>query len=461
MKFCIHSTGYSLRPNRVQSYIQQGTVLLFSVISAVSLVAQQKAAELPFNPQDGETVVFLGDSITHQCLYTQYLEDFFITRYPDRRIRFHNAGVSGDKVGDCLTRYDDDVAALNPDYVFVLLGMNDGQYEDFSKETVATYQAGMAKLFDRIDASGAKAIALSPTMFDHGTVNRRINDETWRFRTRSFSENYNALMAWFGAWVLEESARRGVPFVNLWGPLNEHTIVNRRTDPAFTMIDDAIHPQASGQMVMAFEILSQLGVERSGANSIAISKRGKKWIGRNLKDLTVNQDTTEISFSHTAGSLPWVIPAEQASEALKWGLPSDGRLGYKITKAGHKLSGDRLKIAGLAPGNYEVEIDGNVVGKWNHITLGTKIEIQEKEQTPQYQQALEVALLNQQRNDQIIRPMRGLWSKIKGTRKKEGADVSEMIEQAKALAEKENQALDAIYTTAKPVERKWVIRRVE
>lgn len=30
------------------------------------------AAPLPFNPQDGETIVFLGDSITHQSLYPQW-----------------------------------------------------------------------------------------------------------------------------------------------------------------------------------------------------------------------------------------------------------------------------------------------------------------------------------------------------------------------------------------------------
>ena len=45
--------------------------------------------------KDGDTVVFLGDSITHQCLYTQYVEDFFYTRFPGKKIRFHNAGVGG------------------------------------------------------------------------------------------------------------------------------------------------------------------------------------------------------------------------------------------------------------------------------------------------------------------------------------------------------------------------------
>ncbi|NBV87196.1 MAG: hypothetical protein EBS01_13250, partial [Verrucomicrobia bacterium] len=40
--------------------------------------------------KDGDTWVFLGDSITHQCLYTQYVEDYFYTRHPEKRIHFHN-----------------------------------------------------------------------------------------------------------------------------------------------------------------------------------------------------------------------------------------------------------------------------------------------------------------------------------------------------------------------------------
>ena len=85
--------------------------------------------------QDGDTLVFLGDSITHQCLYTQYVEDYYYTRYPDRRIRFYNAGVSGDKAGDALARFEGDVADWKPKYVTILLGMNDGTYRHFDRET--------------------------------------------------------------------------------------------------------------------------------------------------------------------------------------------------------------------------------------------------------------------------------------------------------------------------------------
>jgi hypothetical protein len=338
--------------------------------------------------------------------------------------------------------------------------MNDGQYEDFNAETFELYRENMTHLLDRIAELGARPIVLSPTMFDHGTVARRSGDESWRFRDRPFSENYNALLAYFGAWCLEESARRQVPFVNLWGPLNEHTIAQRRIDPDFTMIEDAIHPQASGQMVMAFEILSQLGVEKSQASSIALSKRGNRWIGRNVKDLSFDEESVSLSFRHRASSLPWVIPVEDASAPTKWQLPSDGRVGYHLTRAGHKLSADRLKIVGLPPGTYEVLIDDIVIGEWSDAALGTKVEIQENEATPQFQQALEVALLNQKRNDEWVRPLRDRWSRIKGKRRKPDDGLDVMIEEASAMARSAVEALDAVYDAALPRERQWTIRLV-
>ena len=96
--------------------------------------AQQQTHKKPIAKLDlknGDSIVFLGDSITHQCLYTQYVEDFFYTRYPHMRLKFHNAGVGGAKAWDALARFDRDVAAYKPKYVTVLLGMNDGRYQTF------------------------------------------------------------------------------------------------------------------------------------------------------------------------------------------------------------------------------------------------------------------------------------------------------------------------------------------
>ncbi|QXD33579.1 GDSL-type esterase/lipase family protein [Candidatus Pelagisphaera phototrophica] len=84
-----------------------------------------------FNPEPGAMIVWAGDSITHQRGCTQYLENFLYTRFHDKKLRFANAGIKGDCAGDLLERFDEDVAKWQPQYVTLLLGMNDGRYEEF------------------------------------------------------------------------------------------------------------------------------------------------------------------------------------------------------------------------------------------------------------------------------------------------------------------------------------------
>jgi lysophospholipase L1-like esterase len=159
--------------------------ILLAAIPLVSNAQQAASASVPppaappeppklivdvIDPKDGDTVVFLGDSITHQCLYTQYVEDYFYTRYPKARIRFHNAGVGGDRAKDALNRFDEDVAAYKPKYVTILLGMNDGTYTDFQKPVFDTYQRDMNTVLDRIAEIGAVAVPMTPTMHDAGTA---------------------------------------------------------------------------------------------------------------------------------------------------------------------------------------------------------------------------------------------------------------------------------------------------
>ena len=405
------------------------------LLSAQALLAQ----EAVFDPQDGETVVFAGDSITHECLYTQYIEDFFFTRYPERAIHFHNAGVRGDSAADVLARFDDDIAVQNPSYVTVLLGMNDGGYEGIEPARFDRYKTDMVALLDRIHKTGAKAILLTPTMFDHEVAERRKGDETWRFNGKPISPDYNAVMAFYGAWLREEGRRRGLPVVDLWASMNAHTAFQRRTAPDFTMIQDAIHPGPAGQVIMAFEFLDQLlGPERRRVQNLTVLPRGAKCIGiagkdAEIQNLVVGEDRKTVSFDYLSNSLPWVVPEEASLVEQVWELPAGrSRVGFSMAKAGHKLSGDVLKVVGLEPGNYEVRLDGKSLGRsWPQATLGTKIEIQENPATPQFQQALAVAELNRERNDTVIRPLRDVWQRFKGLRKKPDVDVEEAFSKLK------------------------------
>lgn len=449
--------------------LRNGLIGLFACgFSLLGISSMPAGIEL----EDGDTFVFLGDSITHQCLYTQYIENFFYTRYPERRIHFHNSGVSGDKAGDALARFEEDVAAFKPKYVSVLLGMNDGTYADYDSEIFGIYEKGMTEILDRIEGMDAEPVLMTPTMFDHYQLAIRMQDPTYRFKDRERSPNYNALMAFYGAWVREQAIQRRRPFVNLWGPLNDLTVEMREAEPGFTFITDSIHPVPGGQFVMAFSVLSQLTPERKAVSSIAIVRKGEKWIAgkaSGVSDLEGGADG--ISFTHTAVALPWVVP-EAASEAdLRHGMEPSARMAYELTKAGHKMSNERMKVAGLTPGSYEVTIDGKSIGKAvSHVQLGTKIELQANENTPQFQQALKVAMLNRERNDKAVRPLRDLWGRMKGARRKLAAggdeagfetavaalrpQIADMIALAKDYEDK-------IYAANQPVPRKYVVRKVK
>ena len=75
--------------------------------------------------QNGETVCFLGDSITARGSLQTNLSDFYLTRFPDRTVRFVNAGRSGDSANGSLLRLQEDVIDHKPTSVVIMFGMND------------------------------------------------------------------------------------------------------------------------------------------------------------------------------------------------------------------------------------------------------------------------------------------------------------------------------------------------
>lgn len=407
--------------------------------------------------EDGDTLVFLGDSITHRGPYSQYVETYFVTRFPERRIRFVPSGISGDRAADALARFDEDVAVHKPKYVSVLLGMNDGGYKDFDRAIFETYRKDMETILDRIVAIGATPLVLSPTIFDQRQYAEQCKDPSFRFIRLQASDHYNATMAFFGSWMRERAMDRKLPFADFWGPLNSHTVTQRHSEPAFTLATDAIHPGPAGHAIMAFSFLDQLSPERRTVSNIRAQFLAGKWrvtaANGNVSDVEGTSDS--LSFTMKANSLPWVLPEEAAA-------------GYALTKAGHKRSNEQVSIAGLSPGLYEIEIDGQNLGKrFSHVLLGRKIELQENAATPQYQQAAKVAALVKERHEQAHVPYRDIQAGMKGQRRKHGLDSPEIaayrqtiqpqLNELKAKAEKYD---DAIYTTARPRALRYVIRKV-
>lgn len=342
---------------------------------------------------DGDMVVFIGNSITHQCLYTQYIEDYFYTRTPHLRIHFHNAGVSGDVAADVLRRFEEDVEVFQPKYSSILIGMNDGRYQDFDHEIFHTYKKDMSLLLDRLHQLGTKPILITPTMYD---LRPALKGHNWINPERADTIHYNATLAFFGSWILQAANERGLGYVNMYAPLNRITRQNRKEDPEFTLIKDSVHPGPDGQLVMALAFLRNIEADPV-VSSIHLELNNKGWEVVNTEKGKIKKlDGKGIRFQFKAESLPWVVP-EEAS------------LGFKLTHAGHRMGRELIRITGLNKGEHALLIDGKSVGSYSHLQFSQGIELQENVLTPQYQQAMEIAQLNKKRNDKAIRPMRDIW----------------------------------------------------
>src|ERR1700681_458742 len=111
---------------------------------AFSLIALVCRAQDAFDLKSGDRVVFFGDSITDQRLYTAFVETYVLTRFPQRDVTFVHSGWGGDRVTGGGDRggdvgFDRDVAAYHPTVVTIMLGMNDGIYRALDDQIFSIY----------------------------------------------------------------------------------------------------------------------------------------------------------------------------------------------------------------------------------------------------------------------------------------------------------------------------------
>ena len=126
-------------------------------------------------------VVFLGDSITAAGVYDKeiaqpYGDTFvypistgFITLLNENvgdDVELIGKGVSGDKVSNLLERYKKDVLSLNPDIVFIYIGINDvwHKYSFGTGTDIIFYENGLKKIIGDLKSQGARVILCTPTV---------------------------------------------------------------------------------------------------------------------------------------------------------------------------------------------------------------------------------------------------------------------------------------------------------
>ena len=95
------------------------------VLAGAWLILAGWSSAADFALRDGDTVVFLGDSITAAQTYGKIVENYTLLRYPSRKVHFLNAGRGGDTAAGGLERLEKDVFNRGATVLTVAYGVND------------------------------------------------------------------------------------------------------------------------------------------------------------------------------------------------------------------------------------------------------------------------------------------------------------------------------------------------
>src|SRR5262245_65401869 len=94
-----------------------------SLLATIILAPSARADD--FALRDGDTVAFLGDSITAARVYGKIIENYTLLRFPDRKVKFINVGIGGDTAAGGRKRLERDVFANKVTVLTVAYGVND------------------------------------------------------------------------------------------------------------------------------------------------------------------------------------------------------------------------------------------------------------------------------------------------------------------------------------------------
>ena len=317
--------------------------LLVPILWSVAATALALRAS-DFALRDGDTLVFLGDSITAARGYTKIVEHYTLMRFPGRRVRFINAGQGGDTAHGSLQRLERDVFAPGATVLTVAFGINDigwgTQADDLHRQR---YLDGIREIVTRSRKRGIRVFICSPAI----TVESPDTAEVGYLQ--HMVDDGLALARSLGADTIDlargmrEVQRRVVAANAGEKDSSKHTRLH---------VDDGVHLNDLGQLAMGFSMLKGLGAP-ADVSSVTVDAVALRAL-----------DADQCVVSGVA-RLPDGIAFRRLDQGLPLNLGIFSALNHRWIPIPDSINGYRLRVTGLEPGEYEVRAEGRSLGKYS------------------------------------------------------------------------------------------------
>jgi lysophospholipase L1-like esterase len=397
--------------------------------------------------QDGDRVVFLGDSITEQRLYTTYIEAYTLARYPQWKLTFRNVGWGGDTAWLRQRSHPDeptlfaadeagqqamvekavkgglerDVLPLRPTAVTIDFGMNDHAYQPFREDIFKAYVRSQTELAKVLEAAGARVALLTP---------QPIEDK----RPDPDQDARNQSLRRFSDGLREVAEKENARFVDQFGPYMAVLLQARAGNPsAFVGGGDAVHPGPPGHTLMAWAILKGLGASSEVSRAEIAAQGGSVASAEHCAVSNVKVADHGISFDRLDEALPMPIAAA-AEPALK------------LAPVLEDLSRYVLRVTGLTGTNYEVKIDGEPAGQMSGEKLAEGVNLSNLP-GPITKQGRKILDLVARKNDIFFRRWRNVelfdlptWARNEASAEGRKAEVAKLDREIEGLEKQINEA---------------------
>ena len=206
--------------------------------------------------QDGERMLFIGDSITdcgrrERAIplgdgYVSIFTELATAKYPNRNIEWINMGIGGNRTTHLKERWQCDVIDQRPDRLSIKIGINDlSSYRRGDHDGVPPVQ--YRENYDRILSSTRKALGDIPILLiTPFYISMNLDDETEGAVLRMIPEYIDT--------VETMSARYNTLLLNLHDIFQDHL----KFRPARTFCPEPVHPNHTGHLVIANALMEFL-----------------------------------------------------------------------------------------------------------------------------------------------------------------------------------------------------------
>lgn len=399
--------------------------------------------------QDGDRVCFIGSSIAMNGANMHFINLFYATRYPERKVTFLNCGIFGDSKQNVLHRMKNDVLDFEPTWAVLQIEesdlnpslyyksrMNDPLILEKRKNALERWIKNADSIVRILLTANVKVILQTPTIYDQTS---NVAEEN--------ACGINEALKKCTIYLKELGVRYKLPVVDCWTILFDINEIQKKDIRKSMIGRDRVHVSELGHFVMAYQFLKTLpGTKEVSHISIdAGSIKAKQQVNCSVNDLVSRRNNT--SFTYISKSLPFPSPCR---------INVDSLYGFTDT-----FNADILQVNGLANGNYKLSIDTVTVGVFNNRVFANGINLSRFKFTPQYLQSNRILSLFDdywkiERNLRIIKYVE--FTHLSQDKKKEDVDVVKNIFNKILVEEKESDKYNffknvySIYLANKPKE---------